>query len=216
MDIIENKLTKPLLRGHFHQAAFFFAAGACVMMLAQIKTTSLFIALLIYSLSLTGLFGVSAVYHRPTWSPSKRMWMRRLDHAAIYVLIAGTGTPLFYLSLPPETGMKLLILTWTVASFGIFQSLFWVNAPKWVSSILYVIAGYIVVPYFPEMKSSLGTSGILLIIAGGVFYTIGAIIYAVKRPDPWPKFFGYHEIFHLVVIVGAVFHFISINRLIPD
>ncbi len=216
MSTIDNKLTKPLLRGHFHQAAFFFALGACVMMLSNAHNLSTFLTLLIYSLSLTGLFAVSAVYHRPTWTPNIRMWMRRLDHAAIYVLIAGTGTPLFYLSLPPETGFKLLMLTWTIATFGIFQSLFWVNAPKWVSSIFYVCAGYIVVPYFSEMRASLGTSGITLILAGGFFYTAGAIIYALKKPDPWPKVFGYHEIFHLLVIVGAIFHFIAINSLIKN
>lgn len=214
MNTTDTKLTKPLLRGHFHQAAFFFALGACAMMLAGTDTLNDFFILLVYSLSLTGLFAVSAIYHRPTWTPEKRMWMKRLDHAAIYVLIAGTGTALFYFSLPPETKLKLLILTWTVATFGIFQSLFWVTAPKWVSSILYLCAGYIVVPYFSEMHAGLGNTGIILIVVGGIFYTIGAVIYAVKKPNPWPLIFGYHEIFHLLVIFGAAFHFIAINRLL--
>ncbi|MBC7712274.1 MAG: hemolysin III family protein [Rhizobacter sp.] len=214
MSTVDTKLTKPYLRGHSHQAAFFLALGACLMMLSKTHSITTFISLLIYSLSLCGLFGISALYHRPTWSPSSRQWMKRLDHAAIYVLIAGTGTPLFYLALPLEAGVTLIMITWTVALFGILQSLFWVNAPKGVASILYVCAGYLVVPYIKELHAGLGTHGIELIFIGGFFYTIGAVIYAVKRPNPWPKTFGYHEIFHLLVIIGAAFHFIVINNLI--
>jgi hemolysin III len=210
----ELKLTKPTLRGHSHQAAFFFALGACTMMLSKTHSMTTFISLFIYSLSLIGLFGISALYHRPTWSPEKRKWMKRLDHTAIYVLIAGTGTPIIYLSLPLEMGVTLLMITWTVAIFGILQSLFWVTAPKWVSSIFYVAAGYLLVPYFKELHTALGDHGIEMMLIGGVFYTIGAIIYAIKKPNPWPATFGYHEIFHLLVIIGAAFHFIVINNLI--
>ncbi|MBC7429952.1 MAG: hemolysin III family protein [Bacteriovorax sp.] len=214
MSTADTKLVKPYLRGHSHQAAFFFALGACMMMISKTHSLTTLISLLIYSLSLCGLFGISALYHRPTWTSQKRQWMKRLDHAAIYVLIAGTGTPLFYLALPLESGVTLLMITWTVAVFGILQSLFWVNAPKWISSIFYVAAGYLVVPYFKELHAALGTHGIEMLLIGGFFYTVGAVIYAVKRPNPWPKTFGYHEIFHLLVIMGAAFHFIVINNLI--
>ena len=214
MNTSDTQLTKPYLRGHSHQAAFFFALGACVMMLFRTHSLTTFISLFIYSLSLCGLFGISALYHRPTWTPEKRQWMKRLDHAAIYVLIAGTGTPLFYLALNLESGITLLMITWTVALLGILQSLFWVNAPKWVSALFYVTAGCLVLPYYKELHQGIGTHGMDLIYIGGFFYVVGAVVYAAKKPNPWPKTFGYHEIFHLLVILGATFHFIVINNLI--
>ncbi len=206
--------TKPLLRGHFHQAAFFFTFGACAMLLARAHDERNFLAALIYSLSLTGLFGISTLYHRPNWNPKQRMWMRRLDHAAIYISIAGTSTPICLLALPPAVGMKVLTLVWSAAGFGIFQSLFWITAPKWVSSILYVTVGLLVVPYLPEFRAALHIRDIVFIFLGGAFYIVGALVYAIKRPDPSPAIFGYHEIFHLLVIFGALFHFLAVAPLI--
>ncbi len=207
-------LTKPLLRGHFHQAAFFFAFGACSMLLTKTDDLRSFIALLIYSTSLMTLLGVSALYHRIQWKPEERIWMRRLDHAAIFILIAGTGTPIFMLGLPAEASHKLLILTWSVASVGILQSLFWPQAPKWISALLYIFAGWIIVPYLPELNQALGSLSVLFLFIGGVIYTLGAVIYASHKPNPWPKVFGYHEIFHLLVVVAAFFHFLTIYRLL--
>lgn len=207
-------LTKPLLRGHSHQAAFFFALGACTVLLLNAHGTRTIVATIIYSLSVICLFGISALYHRPTWQPEQRMWMRRMDHAAIYVLIAGTSTPICLIALSPVAGMKLLQLVWGAALFGIIQSLCWVTAPKWLSSVLYVTVGSLIVPYLPELKAALTMNDVWLILAGGVVYITGAIIYALKRPNPNPKFFGYHEIFHLLVIAGAGFHFSVIYSLI--
>ncbi|MDD4975857.1 MAG: hemolysin III family protein [Bacteriovorax sp.] len=207
-------LTKPLLRGHSHQAAFFFALGACSILLSNAHGSRTVFATIIYSLSLIGLLGISALYHRPTWRPQQRMWMKRMDHAAIYVLIAGTATPICLLALSPIAGVKLLQLIWGAALFGIIQSLFWVTAPKWVSSILYVTVGCLIVPFLPELKAALTIDDVWLIVEGGVVYIIGAIIYALRRPNPNPKIFGYHEIFHLLVITGAGFHFLVIYKLI--
>lgn len=142
------------------------------------------------------------------------MRMRRLDHAAIYILIAGTSTPICLFALSPEQGFKLLKLVWGAAIFGIFQSLFWVNGPKWVSSILYVIAGLLVIPFMSELKMVLSSIQIQLILSGGAFYIIGAVIYAIKRPNPYPKYFGYHEIFHLLVIAAAILHFLAVSPLV--
>lgn len=214
MGTTKTTLSKPLLRGHFHQAAFFVALGACAMLVSQSSDSRNLMAALIYSFSLCGLFGISALYHRPTWKPVPRMWMRRLDHAAIYILIAGTSTPICLLALSPEIGTRLLQLVWGAATFGMFQSLFWVQAPKWVSSILYVVVGGIIFPYLAELKAVLSNNDIRLIYAGGVVYVAGAIIYALKRPNPAPQVFGYHEIFHLLVIAGAFFHFQVIAGLI--
>jgi hemolysin III len=150
----ENRpLVKPLLRGHSHQAAFFFALGLCSVLFLNAHGSIAIWATLIYSTSLFGLFGISALYHRPTWRPEQRVWLKRLDHAAIYVLIAGTSTPICLLALPPEIGMKLFKLVWGAATLGILQSLFFVNVPKWLSAILYVTMGCFIIPYLTELKS---------------------------------------------------------------
>ncbi|MDO9183651.1 MAG: hemolysin III family protein [Bacteriovorax sp.] len=205
---------KPLLRGHSHQAAFFFALGACSVLLLNAHGTRTLIATIIYSFSLIALFGVSALYHRLNWKPEQRIWMRRMDHAAIYVLIAGTSTPICLLALSPIAGVKLLQLVWCAASFGILQSLFWVNVPKWLSSAMYVTVGCLIIPFFSEVKVAFTLKDIWLIVAGGAVYILGAIVYAAKKPDPFPSIFGYHEIFHLLVIVGASFHFLVNYKLI--
>ncbi len=209
-------VVKPLLRGHSHQAAFFVFLGACTMLLPYIRDTRSALAIIVYSLSIPGLFGISALYHRPTWTPEKRLWMKRLDHAAIYVCIAGTSTPICLLALPPNVGGSVSQLVWGAALFGIFQSLFWATAPKWVSSILYVIVGCLVVPYLAELQRVLNTQQIIFIFLGGAVYILGAITYALKRPNPAPNIFGYHEIFHLLVILGAFFHFLVIRKVIMN
>ncbi|WP_413287635.1 PAQR family membrane homeostasis protein TrhA [Bdellovibrio sp. HCB337] len=206
-------IVKPLLRGHFHQAAFFFAMGACAMLIARSDNSREAIATVIYSLGVVGLFGISALYHRPMWNPRPRATMKRLDHAAIFVMIAGTGTPLTLLAMQEGSGNKLLIIFWAAAFVGIIQSIFWVKAPKLLSAILYVIMGWLAVPYLPELQAALGTTSVVLLLVGGVIYTLGALVYAFKWPNPWPRVFGYHEIFHIMVIVAAVFHFIVIASL---
>lgn len=207
------KIVKPLLRGHFHQAAFFFAMGASAMLIAQSKNSKEVIATVIYSLAIVGLFGISALYHRPMWSPGPRAWMKRLDHAAIFVMIAGTATPLTLLAMQEGSGSKLLTIFWAAACIGIIQSVFWVKAPKLLSAVLYVIMGWLAFPYLPELQAALGTTSIVLLLVGGVIYTLGALVYAFKWPNPWPRVFGYHEIFHIMVIIAAVFHFIVIASL---
>lgn len=209
-----NPPDKPFLRGRFHQEAFFFALGAGAMLIANTKGTRPFIATLVYVLSLIILFGVSALYHRRNWNEVKRKWFRRLDHSAIFISIAGTATPLCILAIPGKSGDQLLFMVWLAATVGILQSLFWVKAPKWIAAILYVIVGWLAVPYLNEFKASMGFLSTALILGGGVIYTLGALVYALKKPNPAPLFFGYHEIFHLLVIVAATMHFIAIARLI--
>ena len=211
---MNGQVLKPLLRGHFHQAAFFFALGACAMLIANLQEVRALGVAVVYSLSLVCMFGVSAVYHRPTWKPNYRALLKRFDHAAIFVLIAGTGTPICWLALDPSVGSKLLAAIWITAAVGILQSVFWVRAPKWISIGLYVACGWLVGPYIPEIGAALGPASVWLLIAGGLLYTVGALIYAMKRPNPFPKIFGYHEIFHLLVILAAVLHFIVIARLV--
>jgi hemolysin III len=210
----ENDFTKPLLRGHFHQAFFFLALGACLMLISNGTSARAVFSAIVYSVSLINLMGTSALYHRVHWKEFQRMWMRRLDHSAIFILIAGTVTPVCMLALSPHSGNQLLILIWSAAAFGVIQSLLWVRAPKWVSAVFYVAMGWMAAPYFSEIRTSLGMNSLILIILGGIIYTLGAVTYATKRPNPFPKVFGYHEIFHTLVIVAAVCHFLVIYRLI--
>lgn len=205
---------KPLLRGHFHQAAFFIAAGASAMLVALSHGLRATISNLIYSFSLCGLFGVSALYHRVQWGPENRARIRRLDHCAIFVLIAGSATPLIVLGIPGEGGSRLLVFIWIAAGIGVFKSLFWTKAPKWLSAIIYVGVGWLAVPIVPLLNQHLGLTRVVLIVTGGAVYSLGAAVYALKRPDPSPRVFGYHEIFHLLVVAAALLHFLAIASLV--
>ena len=209
---IETKV-RPFLRGRFHEAAFFYSLGASTLLVASAQDMKARIALSIYAICLAGLFGVSSLYHRITWKEKGYALLRRLDHAMIFIFIAGTVTPICILGLPTKTAQVLMGLFWGTATLGVIKELFWLKGPKWVSSFLYVGMGWLAGPYINEFVAALGLGSTVLIIVGGVIYTMGAVIYAVKWPDPYPKVFGYHEIFHLLVIVASVFHFIVIYRL---
>lgn len=206
--------SKPFLRGRFHEAGAYISLGACAMLIAKSHNGLTFFATSIYSIFLIGLFVTSGLYHRINWNPEKRALMRRLDHAAIFGLIAGTATAIFALVLPRETLSSPLIIIWTVMGTGIVQAVFWSKAPKWLAAIFYVIGGWVSLPYVLQMTEALGSLNLYLIFTGGILYSIGAVIYATRKPNPWPKVFGYHEIFHLVVILAAAAHFIVINRLL--
>jgi hemolysin III len=207
-------MEKPFLRGRFHEAAAYISLGACLMLLDLCRTPAVFASVLVYSISLVGLFLCSAVYHRIQWREKARALMRRLDHSAIFALIAGTMTPIFYLTLPEESRFRAIALIWAVALIGIGQAIFWISAPKWLASILYVGAGWLGYPFLEEMSLVMGPSGVALVLTGGIMYTIGAVIYALKRPNPWPRAFGYHEIFHIFVAIAAACHFVLIKNLL--
>lgn len=207
-------MTKPLLRGHFHQAMFFIMLGACVPLIFRCETYPQAISVFIYTFCALTMFGVSAIYHRKNWSPEKRVIWKKLDHAGIFIMIAGTFTPVATLGLGEESATNLLIMIWIVALVGILQSIFFVNLPKIINSIIYLAAGYLILPYFSELKASIGPEKMGLIIAGGVSYSIGALCYGLKWPKLKPLFFGYHEVFHILVNIGAILHFIVISSFI--
>jgi hemolysin III len=197
-------LIKPRLRGVSHELAFFAALGAGAVLIALAPPRAA-VAAAVYAVSLAAMLGTSALYHRPTWSPKPRRWLRRADHAAIFVLVAGTYTP-FTLLLPAHRA-ALLALAWGGAAAGIAQSLFWAHAPRPLVAALYVALGWAVVIFWPALHAALGSAGLFFLALGGVLYSIGAIVYATRRPDPAPAVFGYHEIFHAFVIAAAVCHF---------
>ena len=207
-------LAKPVLRGYTHQAAFFFFLGAGILLVADAHTYVSRLAAIVYVCSLNCLFGVSALYHRPYWGPDARKWLRKLDHSSIYVLIAGSATPMLVLGLQDGQCQKVLLIVWTIAALGILKSLFWTEAPKYVNVFLYLFASGLVLPYFSSVKFIFNTSEVYLLVTGGICYTLGAIIYFLRRPDPFPRIFGYHEVFHALVVIGSSLHFILIYALV--
>ncbi len=205
---------KPLLRGHFHQAMFFIALGACIPLLIRCHRLAEYISVGVYSLCTFAMLGISTLYHRVTWTAEQRQLWKKFDHCGIYLMIAGTFTPVGVLALSESSSIKLLSTIWAVAIVGILQSIFFVNLPKMISSALYLVAGYLILPYLGEIENSIGLASFWLILAGGFSYSIGAIIYGLKRPILNPNIFSYHELFHIFVNIGVILHFIVINSLI--
>lgn len=205
---------KPFLRGRFHEAGAYISLGACAMLIAKSHNSLTLFATSIYSIFLIGLFVTSGLYHRIDWNPKKRAIMRRLDHAAIFGMIAGTATAVFVLVLPTDMLTFPLIIIWTVMGTGIAQAIFWSKAPKWLAALFYLVGGWISLPYVLQMTETLGRLNLDLLFAGGILYSIGAVIYATRKPNPWPRIFGYHEVFHVIVIIAAAAHFVVIDRLL--
>jgi hemolysin III len=205
---------KPLMRGVFHQVAFFLTlvVGSWLVLKADGATAR--IACTIYAASVATLFGISALYHRPTWSVAARARMRRLDHSAIFILIAGTYTPMA-LTLPAKSANNMLAVAWVGGALGVLRALFWVNAPKWLVAALALAMGWLAIIYFPAIGRMTNHWVVVWMGAGGVAYSVGAVIYARRRPDPWPRVFGYHEIFHALVVVGVVCHLVAVVIALP-
>lgn len=199
---------KPLARGYIHLVVFFTIFGPCTLLIMYSNGARAVWASLIYSASLIMQYGVSAFYHTYTWSRKKYLLLRRMDHAAIFVLIAGTATPVCLLKLKNPAGLQLLSILWLIAIIGMCMTTLWTNVPKWTRAILYVFMGWIAIFYFSEIKSSLSIININLLVLGGITYTIGALVYAFKWPDPFPTILGYHEIFHVFVVLGSGLHFV--------
>jgi hemolysin III len=201
--------TKPLLRGVSHEVGAAFALAGLVVLVREAPGPRAALAAGIYGLTLTALLGVSALYHRPRWGARARLVLRRLDHAAIFLLIAGTYTP-FCLLLDGPAGRWLLAAIWAGALGGMVISVTWPTAPKWLMAALAVALGWALVPMLPALRAALGPAGLWLLGAGGLAYTVGAVIYATRRPDPFPRVFGYHEVFHLLVVVAAACHYAAV------
>ena len=199
---------KPRLRGVSHQWAFFVSlvTGAALVLAAPNGRATA--AAAIYAGSVAGLFGASALYHRVNWSTAgARRWIRRLDHSMIFLLIAGTYTPFAVLALDGPLATAILVVVWSAALGGIVLKLVWIDAPKWLVALIYVAIGWVALAAFPQLLSKLGVTATAMVAAGGLLYTAGALVYARKRPDPAPTVFGYHEIFHALVILAAALQY---------
>jgi hemolysin III len=202
---------KPRLRGVSHEWAFFVSLVLGAGLIVYADTPRATLAVAIYAVSLSALFGTSALYHRVNWQrPRARLWMRRLDHTMIFFLIAGTYTPFALLVLHGTLATAILIAVWVGAVAGTIVEMIWIEAPKWVTAIIYLQLGWVAIIAFPELWTELGVGGTLLVAAGGLLYTVGAVVYATQRPNPNPAVFGYHEVFHLFVIAAAAAQFAAV------
>jgi hemolysin III len=206
-------LGKPRLRGRLHQYAFFvaLAGGAVLCSIAATRPGwSPFVSCLLYSLTVCGLFGTSALYHRRIWTERGYQIMRRMDHSMIFIFIAGTYTPFCVLLLEPRTAMVMLAVIWGGALGGVALKTIWPHLPRWVGAPLYLALGWAAVAILPDILHNGGVADLVLLCAGGVIYSAGAVFYALRRPNPWPAVFGHHEFFHACTLVAAICHHVAI------
>jgi hemolysin III len=201
---------KPKFRGVFHQYAFFASVAAGIVLVSTVSGALQRVSAAVFAGAVSTMFGISALYHRVTWRPPVRRWMRRLDHAAIYLLIAGTYTPFGLLALEGAWRWTVLPIAWGGAGAAIVLKLAWVDGPKWLSAGIGIALGWVGVVALPQLYAEAGPHGLTLLGVGGVLYTGGAIVYARGRPDPAPAVFGYHEIFHLLVIGAAACQYVAV------
>lgn len=195
---------KPRLRGVTHQWAFLISLALGTALVLTAPSGQATTAAAVYAGCVPILFGSSALYHRVNWrSTAARRWMRRLDHSAIFLLIAGSYTPFALLVIDGALGDLILVIIWSGAALGIFLKLVWIDAPRWLVSLIYVALGWVVVVAGPALLRDLGATATAMVALGGVLYTLGAVVYALQRPDPVPAVFGYHEVFHVLVILAA-------------
>jgi hemolysin III len=206
---------RPRLRGVFHLWAFFGAIVAGVVLVSIASGTRARLAALVYVLALAAMFGASALYHRFPWrSDIRRAWARRLDHSTIFIFIAGTTTPFALLRLTGATPTILLAAVWGGTALGLVLNLVWIDAPKWLTAFAYLSVGWVGVIAAPQLFGKVGVAGSVLLLVGGGLYTIGALIYAFHWPNPFPATFGFHEIFHALVVAAAAAQFVSVSLVV--
>jgi len=198
---------KPLLRGVSHQVAFFGAVVGAAELVLRSSSGAAATAAGVFGGSIALLFGTSALYHRVHWAPRARQWMRRMDHSAIFILIAGGYTPLFALVPSTGGGHGALWAIWIGAGVGVVKSILFPRAPKWVTALVCVGLGWTVTGQVIDRAPAVGGTAVGLLVGCGVIYSLGAVVYALRRPDPFPRVFGYHEVFHALVIAAAVLQY---------
>ena len=200
---------KPALRGVFHEAGFYVSVIVAVPFVISAGSGRATLAAAIFACCVAGCFGASALYHRPTWTTRKRQWLARLDHAGVYLLIAGTYTPIALLTMPAGWAAPILAIVWAGAFTAILLKVVWVHSPKKLAAVIGLALGWVGIVALPEILQ-LAAPALALVLAGGVLYTAGALVYARRWPDPVPSVFGYHEIFHLFTVAAAACHYVAI------
>ncbi|MGZ4140649.1 MAG: PAQR family membrane homeostasis protein TrhA [Actinomycetota bacterium] len=206
-------MPRPRLRGRLHQIAFIFSIPAGVAVVALGRTGRARAAVSVYAVGIMALYGVSAAYHRIPWSPRARQLMRRLDHSTIFLFIAATYTPFSVLALQGAWRVSILAAVWGIAAIGVALKMTRLKAASRAGTAMYVALGWTAIVALPQLVKDLSAASIALLFIGGALYTTGAIIYALRRPDPDPQVFGYHELYHSFVIVGSLCHYAMIVSL---
>jgi hemolysin III len=201
---------KPLLRGWIHLGMAPLALVAGIVLVVASPTPEARWSTAVFALTSVLLFGTSAVYHRGTWSPRVAGALRRLDHSNIFLIIAGTYTPLAVLLLPPSTARLLLWVVWVGAVLGLTGRVLWLGAPRWLYTPIYVALGSVALGFLPQFSSSGGADVVALVVTGGVAYIAGAVVYGLKRPNPSPRWFGFHEVFHVLTVIGFGCHYAAV------
>jgi hemolysin III len=201
---------RPLLRGVLHQAAFSISLVVGTLLVVEADGARRHVAAAAFAGSVALCFGASALYHRVTWTPPVRMWMRRIDHAGVYLLIAGTYTAVCLLGLSGAWRWSVLAIVWTGAGAAIVLKFVWVSAPKWLAAVIGISLGWVGVAAMPQLVAHLDPAAVGLLLAGGMLYTLGGVVYARGRPDPKPTVFGYHEVFHALTIVAVACQYVAI------
>ncbi len=205
------QLAKPKLRGWIHAGMFPVAVAAGIVLVALAGTGEARTAAAIFASTGALLFGTSALFHRGSWSPRVHRLLRRLDHSNIFLIIAGTCTPFAVLALPPSEGRVLLWVVWLGALAGVAFRVLWVGAPRWLYTPAYVALGWVVVFFLPGFLAGAGVAVLVLIMVGGALYSVGALIYGTKRPNPSPRWFGFHEVFHTLTVAAFIVHYIAVS-----
>ncbi|HTZ06185.1 MAG TPA: hemolysin III family protein [Gaiellaceae bacterium] len=201
---------RPLLRGVIHQAGFTVSLVVGTLLIVGADGTRAHVAASVFASSVAICFGASALYHRVTWTPTVRLWMRRIDHAGIYVLIAGTYTAVCLLALSGAWRWTVLSIVWAGAVAAIILKFAWVDAPKWLAAAIGLALGWVGVVAFPKLASTLDPAAVVLLGVGGLVYTAGAVVYVRRKPNPAPAVFGYHEVFHALTIVAVACQYVAI------
>ena len=205
---------RPRMRGWIHLYSGFVAivTGATLVAVAWATTGPVAaLACGIYALTVCGVFGVSATYHRVHWSTTAaRTWMKRADHSMIFIFIAGSYTPFCVLALSAPEKWIVLVVVWAVALAGVTLKMIWPGAPRWLGVPLYMILGWTIVFVAPELTARAGVTVMVLLAVGGLFYTVGAVLYATRWPNPWPSTFGHHEFFHSATVIAALVHYVAV------
>jgi hemolysin III len=205
-----DRAVKPKLRGWLHAVMFPVSVIAGIVLVATAPSQASRVSSAIFAITASVLFGVSALLHRGSWSPAVEGLLRRFDHANIYLIIAGTYTPFAVLALPDKEGRILLSIVWVGAFAGVVFRVFWVTAPRWLSTALYVVVGWVAIFFIPELVDGAGIAAVVLIVIGGILYSLGAVVYAVKRPNPSPQYFGFHEVFHALTVAAYMAHYVAV------
>lgn len=203
------------MRGVFHQWGFVAAVAAGVVLVVLADGTLATVSSWVYAVALAAMFGASALYHRFPWkSAARRLWARRLDHSTIFVFIAGTYTPFALLAFHGPVRWLLLGAAWAGALLGLVLELVWLHSPRWLRTLPYLLAGWVGVLAMPRLFAGLGVAVGVLVVVGGGLYSLGALIYAARWPDPFPRTLGFHELFHLLVVAAAVSQFVAVSLVV--